>query len=251
MNTPLRELHCGNCTHADELLTSATCAQCGSYSKWAPITGPAVMAATVAALLPVGEAAEMIPVGEALDLGADAIPAGDAFESIPTGEATELHLPAGIAAMIEQMTGASWEANGNPKDAVGSTKLPLNLVPDTLAIFAAMAFAEGAAKYGAYNWRASGVRTSIYIAALLRHLKKYWNGEWCDKVTKVPHLASVIACAAIILDANLVGKLIDDRPPAADMAGLIAECEEVVRHVAKLYADKTPHHWTINDKVPA
>ena len=44
----------------------------------------------------------------------------------------------------------------NPKDAIGAAKLPLHLVPDTLRIYAAMAFAEGASKYGAYNWRAAG-----------------------------------------------------------------------------------------------
>lgn len=139
----------------------------------------------------------------------------------------------------------------NPKDIIGSTKLPLNLVPDTVAIYAAMSFAEGASKYGAFNWRAAGIRFSIYYAAMQRHQKKLWNGEWADPKTKVPHLASVIACAGIIADARLCGNLVDDRPPPADMDRLIAECEEVVSHVCAMNADKAPHHWTISDDIPS
>lgn len=139
----------------------------------------------------------------------------------------------------------------NPKDLIGSTKLPTNLVPSTLGVYATMAFAEGASKYGAYNWREAGVRASIYKAAHDRHMEKWWNGEECDPVTKVPHLASAIACVAILADAKLCGKLTDDRPPAADMPGLIAQAEEVVKHLYALHADKNPRHWTIADNAVA
>jgi hypothetical protein len=132
----------------------------------------------------------------------------------------------------------------NPKDAIGSTKLPLDLVPDTLEVFAALAFAEGASKYGAYNWRESGVRASIYRAALDRHLKKWWNGENVDPKTKVPHLASVMACAGIILDAEAMGKLTDDRPPKLDLGKLIEEHEAIVAHLYKLHAGMNPTHHT-------
>jgi hypothetical protein len=135
----------------------------------------------------------------------------------------------------------------NPKDLIGSSKLPMNLVPDTLQIMASMAFAEGASKYGAFNWRSAGVRSSIYKAAHDRHMSKWWNGEDVDAVTKVPHLASAMACLAIIADARLCGKLTDDRPPVADMDGLIKQAEAVVAGVMKLNADKHPHHFTIKD----
>lgn len=132
----------------------------------------------------------------------------------------------------------------NPKDAVGSSKLPLDLVPDTLHLYAATSFAEGASKYGSYNWRVAGVRASIYKAALERHLKKWWNGEDADQATGVHHLASVIACAAILLDAKVVGKLTDDRPPKADLATLITGLEATVKHLYKLHAELTPTHHT-------
>lgn len=138
----------------------------------------------------------------------------------------------------------------NPKDLIGTTKLPLNLVPDTVSIYAAMSFAEGASKYGAYNWRAAGIRFSIYNSALERHRIKLWNGEWADPATGVPHLASIIACAAIIADAKLCGKLVDDRPPRAEMAKLIEESETTIAGVVKMFAGKDPHHWTIADELP-
>ncbi len=131
----------------------------------------------------------------------------------------------------------------NPKDIVGSTKLGLDLVPDTLTSFAALSFTEGALKYGSYNWRVTPVRASIYTAALKRHLKKWWNGEWCDPITKVPHLASVIACAGIVLDAGVVGTLVDDRPPVADLGKLIAEHEAIVANLKVLHKDANPTHY--------
>lgn len=136
----------------------------------------------------------------------------------------------------------------NPKDAIGSTKLSYGLVPDTIPTFAALAFTEGATKYGSYNWRVAGVRASIYRDALERHLKKWWNGEEVDPKTGVPHLASVIACAGIILDAALVGKLTDDRPPKAPMSELIDSMESKVAHLKELHKDKHPKHQTELDQ---
>lgn len=135
----------------------------------------------------------------------------------------------------------------NPKDLIGSTKLPLNLVPATLQVYAAMAFTEGATKYGAFNWRVAGVRASIYKAAHDRHMEKYWNGEDADPVTGVPHLASAIACLAIIADAKLAGKLTDDRPPKVPMSKLIDDAEATVKHLMELHKDKKPHHHTALD----
>lgn len=140
---------------------------------------------------------------------------------------------------------------GNPKDLIGSKKLPVGLVPDMITVYATMAFAEGASKYGGYNWRAAGVRFSIYMEAMRRHQMKLWNGEWADKKTKVPHLASIIACAGIIADADACGKLLDDRPPPCDVERFIEEAEDVVRHVYELNKEMNPHHWTIFDMVQA
>lgn len=136
----------------------------------------------------------------------------------------------------------------NPKDAIGSTKLPVHLVPDTLIAFASLAFLEGALKYGKYNWRVAGVRMSIYLDAFERHRMKFANGEWADQTTGVPHLASMIACLGIILDAKTCGKLTDDRPPRAPVSELIDDSVALIAHLQKLFADHTPHQNTIEDE---
>jgi len=135
----------------------------------------------------------------------------------------------------------------NPKDAIGVTKVPLHLTPGSAKAYLAMGFLEGALKYGKYNWRIAGVRASIYLDAMERHMEKYKNGEDVDLVTKVPHLASVMACCAIILDANLVGKLNDDRPPRAPVSALLDSLAVHVKHLQDLYGDETPHQYTIED----
>lgn len=137
----------------------------------------------------------------------------------------------------------------NPKDVVGSKKLSIGLVPDTIDAYVSLAFLEGALKYGRYNWRFAGVRASIYHDALRRHLAKWWNGEDAAQDTRVRHLASIIACAGILLDAELCGMLTDDRPPAAP--GIVdlldKELIEVAAHLREMFKDHSPHQFSIAD----
>jgi hypothetical protein len=135
----------------------------------------------------------------------------------------------------------------NPKDMIGSGKIPLGLVPDTIDVDVSMAFLEGALKYGRYNWRIAGVRASIYREAMHRHMMKWWNGQNKDPKTQVKHLASVIACAGILLDAELCGKLEDDRPPAAPIDRLIDGLEKPVAHLKEVFKDHNPKQYTIKD----
>jgi hypothetical protein len=115
---------------------------------------------------------------------------------------------------------------------------------------AATAFFEGACKYGRYNWRRAGVRSSIYAAALLRHTFKWWNGEDADPVTRVKHLANAAACIGILLDAELQGQLTDDRPPAQPrLSARIDELSEVIAHLKKLFESHNPYQYTIADNV--
>jgi hypothetical protein len=101
----------------------------------------------------------------------------------------------------------------NPKDRTGSVKVPLDLLPPAALAHAAMAHRDGAIKYGPYNWRTTGVRASVYIAACMRHLQ-LWSSERQEVAddSKVHHLGHAIACLNIILDAQASGKLVDDRP---------------------------------------
>lgn len=124
--------------------------------------------------------------------------------------------------------------HGNPKDVAAVGRVPLDMVPDTLMLYAAMGFAEGDSKYIAYNFRAEGARASIYVGALKRHMMRYFNGEWADKKTGVPHLASAASCIAILIDGHVTGRLVDDRPPGVDLEADVAEAERVIKHVYEL-----------------
>lgn len=137
----------------------------------------------------------------------------------------------------------------NPKDAIGDTKLPMHLVPQTGIIYETMAFLEGAVKYGKFNWRVAGVRNSIYLDAIKRHLAKYENGEDVDPKTLVEHLASIRACCNIILDARECGKLTDDRAPRAPTSALIDRLVARVAHLKQLFANHSPHQHTIEDSM--
>ena len=135
----------------------------------------------------------------------------------------------------------------NPKDAFGSAKVPVGLAPDTALQEMALAFLEGATKYGRYNWRVVGVRASIYNDAMERHRMKWWNGQDRDPVTRVRELASVMACCAILIDSEICGVLNDDRPPMAPLGQLLDINMEVVAHLKDLFKDHSPVQYTIED----
>lgn len=143
---------------------------------------------------------------------------------------------------------AAVQKGTNPKDAAAVGRVPLHMVPDTLGLYAAMGFAEGDSKYIAYNFRVAGVRASVYVSALRRHLARYFNGEWADKKTRVPHLASVAACTAILIDGHVTGLINDDRPPAVDLNDETTRAEEIIKHVYEINRGIRPTgvEYTIN-----
>ena len=136
----------------------------------------------------------------------------------------------------------------NPKDAIGATKVSMHLIPQSALILMSLAFAEGMGKYGKFNWRVAGVRASVYVDAFYRHAAKWIDGEVCDPNTKVPHLASAMACLAIIIDADACGKLVDDRPPRGSAAMLAPVADYVFQHLKELHKDYSPHQHTISDE---
>lgn len=108
----------------------------------------------------------------------------------------------------------------NPKDRIGIKKPQVHLVPPAAVLHMAKAFEDGAKKYGPYNWRDKKVRATVYLSAALRHLYEYLDGDTYARDSGHHHLAHLLACAAILLDAEETGNLIDDRPPkgaAGDM----------------------------------
>lgn len=106
---------------------------------------------------------------------------------------------------------------------------------------------DGALKYGRSNFRAIGVRASIYYDAALRHITRWFEGENEDPDSGLPHLSHALACLAIIVDAEAAGKLNDDRMVAGGFADQLHELTKHVERLKAKYAGKSPKHYTIQD----
>jgi len=125
----------------------------------------------------------------------------------------------------------------NPKDAVGTKKVPFALIPDNVLGEVGLAFLEGARKYGAYNWRVAGVRASVYIDALRRHLGAWWNGEDVDKDSGLSHIVKAIACLVIIRDSMLQNNIVDDRPPKTLDTDWVQKLNKKAEEIIEKYPD--------------
>lgn len=135
----------------------------------------------------------------------------------------------------------------NPKDVVGATKLPLHLWPASASALGCLAFLDGALKYGSHNFRAGGVRASVYYDAARRHLDAWYEGERSDPSSGLPHLAHALACIAIVVEAEVADTLVDDRAYPTRYRAFV---DALTPHVARLsaqYADRIPKHYTIAD----
>jgi hypothetical protein len=100
----------------------------------------------------------------------------------------------------------------NPKDALGIKKAPLHCVPLPPLVELGLAFMEGGRKYGSHNYRAMGVKASVYFDAIMRHLFAWWEGQDVDEDSGVSHVTKAIACLFVLRDAQLNNKCDDDRP---------------------------------------
>lgn len=135
----------------------------------------------------------------------------------------------------------------NPKDSIGANKLPLHLWPETATALGCLGLLDGMLKYGRGNWRAVGIRYSIYYDAAKRHVNAWFEGEDIDPDSGLPHLSHALACLAIIVDAQAKGNAVDDRNIRGGWRSWV---NSLVSHVGRLkdkYHDKTPRHYTIAD----
>lgn len=110
----------------------------------------------------------------------------------------------------------------NPKDLIGAKKVDLSLLPTGGVILAADCMADGAKKYGPFNWREVGkpVQYMTYLSAAMRHLVAYIDGEDNAKDSGKHHVAHAIAGLMVLLDAQCCNNAIDNRPnlgPAATL----------------------------------
>jgi hypothetical protein len=134
----------------------------------------------------------------------------------------------------------------NPKDLVGSHKVPLHLFPTTARAAGSIAFLNGALKYGRANFRVVGVKASIYYDAACRHLDAWFEGEEYDPDDGVQHLSAALACVAILIDAKVADKLNDDRMVNGDhYREFIDDLSTHVPRLKELHTRYAPKHYTI------
>ena len=100
----------------------------------------------------------------------------------------------------------------NPKTIYGEAKPKLSDTPPIGIRELGKVHSMGAEKYGRFNWREHSVSASVYYDAAWRHLSAWFEGENTDPESGLPHLAHVMACMNILLDADEHGKLNDNRP---------------------------------------
>lgn len=138
------------------------------------------------------------------------------------------------------------EKPSNPKDVLGTTRIPLSLPSQIASAEEALALVEGGLKYGFHNYRVVGVKSAIYIDAAFRHLAKYYNGENRDPKTGVHHLGSVRACTGIILEADALGILVDNRPVSnPNFSAQLDALEARVKHLREMFKEHNPQHYFI------
>lgn len=102
------------------------------------------------------------------------------------------------------------------KAAQGIQKPRLDLIPLNALTYIALGLQEGARKYGSASWReVPSVDLAQYVAATMRHLMAYADGEDIDPESGNPHLAHAMASLAIMVDLIENGNGTDTRPAVA------------------------------------
>ncbi len=122
----------------------------------------------------------------------------------------------------------------NPKKAFGDKKPPLHLLPLAGMIEQSLAHLDGNLKYGFENWNDYPVEKLTYIGAALRHLQLYKYGEKHTRDTKIHNLGGVMACCAILLDAEMNGNLIDNARHSKAACDLLHEMESAVSYLQEM-----------------
>lgn len=138
------------------------------------------------------------------------------------------------------------EKDTNPKDALGTAKWrQFMTVPRQVLWEVGVAMLEGALKYGRHNYRASGVRASVYLDAAYGHLDQFCEGEDLDKDSGLSHVTKAITSLVVLRDAMMNDFWTDDRPPKIkDLDELREFLQTKVQENFERHADKSPHHYT-------
>lgn len=123
----------------------------------------------------------------------------------------------------EVREGVQTPLDGNPKTVFGLRKPSMSVVPPVALMHLMLAMGDGAKKYGKLNWRLNAVTASVYYDAAMRHLMAWYDGEDTAPDSGIHHLGHAMACLAILVDAEAVAKLNDDRPGGGHFGRLLAQ----------------------------
>lgn len=126
--------------------------------------------------------------------------------------AAALYIAKNVSEDLEERTSAGKTKASNPKYLAGIKKVPLHCIPTGPLFELGLAMLEGSRKYGRHNYRAIGVRASVYYDAATGHIIDWWEGDDIDPDSGIHHLIKAMACLAVVRDSMLMGNFNDDRP---------------------------------------
>lgn len=126
----------------------------------------------------------------------------------------------------------------NPKTFQGIKKVSITKLPAVAILHGAHAFMEGAFRYGPYNWREKKVPASTYVDAGIRHFLAWFEGQENASDSGIHHLGHALACAALLLDAQESGNLIDDRPVFGDPDLFDRVARRLGKHIERRYGKR-------------
>ena len=107
----------------------------------------------------------------------------------------------------------------NPKAVLGRNKRQAQFTPIPVMNEVHEGMAEGARKYGPFNWRETEIQASDYYDSSIRHLSSWYDGEDIDPDSGINHISKTIAGLFVLRDAMLNGSMMDDRPNTCNTCG--------------------------------
>lgn len=132
----------------------------------------------------------------------------------------------------------------NPKDAVGTRKWrQIAVVPFTVMWEIGVGMLEGARKYGRHNYRAAGIRSSVYVDASMGHIMQWWEGEDLDPDSQLSHITKAICSLVVLRDAMINECWVDDRPPAVPLSKLRDDLQARVEEIMDAHPEAA-EPWT-------
>ena len=138
--------------------------------------------------------------------------------------------------------------DSNPKDAIGVKKVPMSVLSCPVVMEVALGMFEGAVKYGRHNYRAVGVRSSVYYDAAMRHLMAWWEGQDIDEDSGLSHVTKAITSLVVLRDAMIQDKLSDDRPPRTLNQNFVKDYNKKVDEILEKYPNPKEPYTEVNQK---